>query len=58
MAGDAPDAFLGVIEDEQVVVETEPAVGQADVILGVGGKFFDEVLQVVAKIADGRTERK
>ena len=53
-----PSLSLGVIEDEQVVVKTEPAIRQAHVVLCVGRKLFDEVFQVIAKVADGRADGK
>ena len=51
--GNFADGFCSVVEFEDVVVETEPAVGEVEIVFNGGGKFFDLVFEVVAEIADG-----
>ena len=53
-----PDLFFRVVEDEQIVIETEPAIRQANIVHRVGGKLLDEILEAIPEIANGRTERK
>ncbi len=47
-----------MIENEQIVIETKPAIRQAHVVRSICGQFFDEIFKIVPEIPDCRAERK
>src|SRR5437899_2227801 len=42
-----------MLKYQQVIVEPEPDVRQAEIVHGAGGEFFDELFEVVAEVANG-----
>src|ERR1035437_3124369 len=55
---DFPDLSSCMVENQQIVIETEPAIRQANVVHRFGGKLLDEILEVVPEIANGCAERE
>ncbi len=51
-SGDLPDNTLLVIEHQQVAIESEPQIGQCQVIHGGGRQPFQSVLEIVSEIPD------